>query len=66
MFLAMTSGVLFTGNNCLIQYFKVDPLELLLVRSTFQVNGGGGSSNSMEMCPKNFACYLKPRYLNLY
>merc|ERR1712141_584887 len=36
VFLAMTSGVLFTGNNCLIQYFKVDPLELLLVRSTFQ------------------------------
>merc|ERR1711993_185689 len=36
VFLAMTSGVLFTGNNCLIQYFKVNPLELLLVRSTFQ------------------------------
>ena len=38
VFLAMTSGVLFTGNNCLIQYFKVNPLELLLVRSTFQVD----------------------------
>ena len=46
----MTSGVLFTGNNCLIQYFKVDPLELLLVRSTFQVNGGGGGPRIAWKC----------------
>ena len=25
-----------------------------------------GSSNSAEICPKNFARYPKPRYLNLY
>ena len=37
LFLAMASGVLFTGNNCMIQYFQVDPLEILLVRSLFQV-----------------------------
>ena len=37
LFLALASGVLFTGNNCMIQYFQVDPLEILLVRSLFQV-----------------------------
>ena len=37
LFLALLSGVLFTGNNFLIQYFHVEPFEILLVRSLFQV-----------------------------
>ena len=37
LFLALLSGVLFTGNNFLIQYFQVEPFEILLVRSLFQV-----------------------------
>ncbi|TRY71642.1 hypothetical protein TCAL_03122 [Tigriopus californicus] len=35
--LAGISGVLFTANNFLIQYFEVDSLEMLLVRSVVQV-----------------------------
>ena len=34
--LALTSGLLFTANNFLIQYYEVDPLEMLLVRSVIQ------------------------------
>lgn len=35
--LAGISGILFTANNFLIQYFEVDSLEMLLVRSVVQV-----------------------------
>jgi hypothetical protein len=35
--LAIASGLLFTATNFLIQYFAVEALEILLVRSLFQV-----------------------------
>jgi drug/metabolite transporter (DMT)-like permease len=34
--LAVISGILFTGNNFFIQYFEVNGLEILLVRSVIQ------------------------------
>ncbi len=37
IFLAVTSGLLFTANNFLIQYFRIEALEILLVRSIVQV-----------------------------
>jgi hypothetical protein len=37
LFLAVTSGLLFTANNFLIQYFRIGALEILLVRSVVQV-----------------------------
>ena len=37
LFLALASGILFTSTNFMIQYFEVEALEILLVRSIFQV-----------------------------
>ena len=36
LFLAVVSGLLFTANNFLIQYFRIEALEILLVRSVVQ------------------------------
>lgn len=36
LFLAVVSGLLFTANNFLIQYFSIEALEILLVRSVVQ------------------------------
>ena len=60
LFLSMLSGLLFTANNFLIQFFKIEALEVLFVRSVVQSFILGLTTLSLRKCDQRRSADFSP------